>query len=131
MSLAPKLSRRTATPPAVFVQKLGATVTLSVKTSQASEPALEGGCFGPVAPQLPHRRPFRGRRAWEKNQGGGGVSAPREELEVGLDDPRPGVGARHEAGARPAEAIAKAPIVHEQLEVLGESARGGERETRL
>src|SRR5437867_4007239 len=51
MSLAPKLSRRTATPPAVVVQKLGATVTLSVKTSQASEPALEGGDFGPVAPK--------------------------------------------------------------------------------
>src|SRR6266566_1227398 len=51
MSLAPKLSRRTATPPAVFVQKLGATVTLSVKTSQASEPAFEGGDLGPVAPK--------------------------------------------------------------------------------
>src|SRR2546423_4799538 len=51
MSLAPKLSRRTATPPAVLVQKLGATVTLSVKTSQASAPAFEGGDFGPVAPK--------------------------------------------------------------------------------
>ena len=46
MSFVPKLSRRTATPPALFVQKEGATFTFSVKTSQALDPDVACGDFG-------------------------------------------------------------------------------------
>src|SRR5258706_3257749 len=58
-SFAPKLSRRTATPPALFVQKDEATSTNSVNTSHALLPVVAGLASGwPAASKhLPPRSP--------------------------------------------------------------------------
>src|SRR6266446_5779362 len=60
ISFAPKLSRRTATPPAVFVQNDGATPTVREYTSHAPEPVVGGVASGcPVeSKHLPPRSPL-------------------------------------------------------------------------
>src|SRR5438093_3268809 len=54
----------------------------------------------------------------------------REQVEIGLNHARPGVGARDELGARRPETIAKRGIVDEELADLGELRRRAVGKTR-
>src|SRR6266566_10069134 len=64
-----------------------------------------------------------------KNLCGEAGSALREEIDVGLDDAGPGVGAAYELGARAAKTIAEGRIVHKQLADLRELGAAAVGET--
>ena len=51
----------------------------------------------------------------------------REEVQVTVDDPRPGVGARDEVGTGAAEAITECGIVDQEVDVIDRAGRGVDR----